>query len=135
MVRASDRRDKQAAHWLPLACLNLSVLFQVMSTGFGKQAALSLPQFSPQSIVSNCYYVLAMVCLVAQSVCWPIALRRYSLSFAYFYMSASYVGILLMSAFLFHEPVTRFNVVGAALIVIGVNVVVRGQVAVRDDAA
>jgi drug/metabolite transporter (DMT)-like permease len=105
-----------------------------MAAGLGKFAALSMPHFSAAAVVSNHYYLLSILCLIVQAVCWPFVLRRYSLSFAYFYMSASYVGILLMSALVFHEPVTALNATGAALIIIGVNIVVRGRSEVHDHA-
>lgn len=83
--------------------------------------------FSPHAVASNPYYLLSMACLALQSLFWPIALRRYTLSFAYFYMSASYAAILLMSSLIFHEPVTFSNLAGAVLIVTGVNIMVRGD--------
>jgi multidrug transporter EmrE-like cation transporter len=116
-----------STRWLPMVCLNLSLLCQVFSVGFGKQAALSMNGFSFHAVLSNRFYLLALLCLGLQSILWPIALRRYSLSFAYFYMSGSYAGILLMSYLLFHEVVTVFNITGAALIVTGVNLIVLGQ--------
>jgi multidrug transporter EmrE-like cation transporter len=116
-----------------MVCLNLSLLCQVFSVGFGKQAALSMSGFSPHAVMSNRFYILSVLCLGLQAMLWPIVLRRYALSFAYFYMSASYAAILAMSYLLFNELVTMFNLAGAALIVTGVNLVVRGQVKVHDD--
>lgn len=113
--------------WLPMLCLNLSLLCQVLSVGFGKQAALSISQFSARSVLENRFYLLSMLCLALQSIFWPIALRRYPLTFAYFYMSASYAAILVMSWMVFHEPVSIFNIIGAVLIVTGVNLMVGGE--------
>jgi drug/metabolite transporter (DMT)-like permease len=108
-------------------CLNLSLLCQVLSAGFGKQAAISMHNFSPVSVLSNHFYFFSMLCLGLQSIVWPIALRRYSLSFAYFYMTGSYVATILMSYYLFHEQVTPFNLAGCALIIIGVLIMINGR--------
>ena len=135
MRRTSDPDKNRVRRFLAAVCLNISLVCQVMAAGFGKQAALALPKFSLEAVISSRFYMLSMLCLLVQSLCWPFVLQRFSLSFAYFYMSASYVGILLMSAFLFHEPVTPFNLIGAALIIVGVNIVVRGQAAVGHVAA
>lgn len=110
-------------HWLSRLCLNLSLVCQIISVGFGKYAALSMPQFSPEAILGNGYYLLAIFCLILQSFFWPIALRGYSLTVAYFYMSLSYVAILTMSWLVFHESVSLFNIVGTLLILVGVNLV------------
>lgn len=115
-----------------MVCLNLSLLCQVLSAGFGKQAALSMSRFSPQAVLENKYYLLSMLCLALQSVAWPIALRRYPLTFAYFYMTTSYAAILAMSWLVFHEKVSTFNMVGALLIVAGVNLMV-GRESVQND--
>lgn len=110
-----------------MLCLNLSLLCQVLSAGFGKQAAISMQSFTPLSVLSNHFYFFSMVCLGIQSIVWPLALRRYALSFAYLYTSGSYVAILLLSYFIFHEDISTTNIVGAALIITGINIMVRGQ--------
>ena len=61
-----------------------------------------------------------MLCLAVQALVWPIALRRYTLSFAYFYMSSAYVATLLMSYYFFNEQITVYNLAGSALIIVGV---------------
>ena len=102
-------------------CLNLSLLFQILSIGLGKQASLSMPDYTIGAILTNGWYLASMLCLVCQAVVWPIALRFYSLSFAYFYMSLVYVAILLQSWAFFHEEIGGWNIAGALLILGGVN--------------
>jgi drug/metabolite transporter (DMT)-like permease len=120
--RGRPRRDA-----LPALCLLVSLCCQVLSAGFGKQAALSMPRFTPEAVLANRLYLASLACLVVQSACWPVALRRFPLSFAYLVMSASYAAVLLMSALIFHEAVGATDLLGAALIVAGVHVVVRGR--------
>jgi drug/metabolite transporter (DMT)-like permease len=108
-------------------CLNLSLLCQVLSAGFGKQAAISMPSITLFAVLSNHFYFLSMLCLGIQSIVWPIALQRYTLSFAYFYMSGSYAATLLISSYFFHEQITSYNVAGSTLIVAGVLIMLSGR--------
>lgn len=113
--------------WVSLLCLNTSLLCQVLSVGFGKQAALSMTAFSLHSVVTNRYYLLSIICLVIQAVLWPIALRHYQLSFAYLYMSGAYPVILFMSWLVFFEKVTMFNIVGSLFVVAGINIMLASK--------
>jgi multidrug transporter EmrE-like cation transporter len=54
------------------------------------------------------------------SLTWAAALTRFELSFAYPFMSLSFVLVLLMSGLLFSEAVTGAKLVGVALIVAGI---------------
>lgn len=117
----NNLRDMNTRGWRPFLYLNLSLFCQIISVGLGKQASLSMPQFTLQAILGNPWYFLAMLCLAFQSFFWPMALRHYPLTFAYFYMSLSYVAILIISWLLFHESVSVLNFMGAVLIVCGVN--------------
>jgi len=51
---------------------------------------------------------------------WLLALSRVPLSFAFPFISLSYVAIVLAAKFLFHEQLDRNRLAGSALIVIGV---------------
>ncbi len=106
-------------------CIVLSLLFQTASLGFGKQAALTLEEFSALAIATNIYFLASLVCLGLQALVWPLALRRYPLSQAYFFMSAVLVNILIMSRFIFHETISTGNMAGALLIVAGIIVLTR----------
>ena len=105
---------------IPLVCIVLSLLCQTASLGFGKQAALTLTAFSAQGFATNPYYMASLICLGLQAVVWQVALRAYPLSFAYFFMSGIFVNIMLMSFFIFHEPISYQNLAGAVLIVAGI---------------
>ena len=51
---------------------------------------------------------------------WTMALTKFDLSYAYPFMSLSFVFVPLLSALLFKEPLTPANMIGIALIVSGV---------------
>jgi multidrug transporter EmrE-like cation transporter len=59
-------------------------------------------------------------------LCWAAAMTKFELSYAYPFMSASFVLVMVMSALVFHETVTPAKVVGLAFIVIGIIVASRG---------
>ena len=60
------------------------------------------------------------------SLTWMAALTRLELSFAYPFMSLNFAVVLLLSAWLLHEPLTLAKVAGVALIVAGTIVASHG---------
>ncbi|MBI2435584.1 MAG: hypothetical protein HYV26_22240 [Candidatus Hydrogenedentes bacterium] len=121
--------------FLPAMCLVLSLLFQTASYGFGKQASLTIGAFSFWTVATNLPYLLSLLCLGLQAVAWQIALRKYPLSFAYFFMSILFINILLLGRFVFHETITRGNAAGSLLIIAGVILLTRGQAGVQSGGA
>jgi len=55
----------------------------------------------------------------AASLFWMLAMTKFQLSYAYPFMSLSYVAVLFLSAVLFHEAVTWPKLAGLALVVVG----------------
>ncbi|MFD1037580.1 EamA family transporter [Virgibacillus byunsanensis] len=51
---------------------------------------------------------------------WMAAMTKFNISYAYPFMSLSFVLVFLFSAFLFGEPVSPQKVVGISLIVLGI---------------
>ena len=56
---------------------------------------------------------------------WMAAMTKFDISFAYPFMSLAFVLVLLLSVWLFHEPMTWQKLVGMALIVAGIFVTSR----------
>ncbi|WP_164667921.1 EamA family transporter [Virgibacillus doumboii] len=54
------------------------------------------------------------------SLFWMAAMTKFNISYAYPFMSLSFVLVFLLSVFLFHDPVTVQKMVGLALIVAGI---------------
>lgn len=54
------------------------------------------------------------------SLTWLIVLSKVQLSSAYPMLSLGYVAVLLLSAWLFHEPLTTKKLIAVGLIVLGV---------------
>lgn len=60
------------------------------------------------------------------SLAWMAAMTKFELSHAYPFMSLNFVVVLLLSGWLFNEPVTLQRVLGVILIVFGTVVAARG---------
>ena len=59
-------------------------------------------------------------------VCWLAAMTKFELSYAYPFMSLAFVFVLVLSAVLFHEPLTVAKILGVLLIIAGIVVGSRG---------
>lgn len=59
-------------------------------------------------------------------LCWMAAMTKFELSYAYPFVSASFVLVLILSVVLLRETLTFPKVVGVALIVAGIIVGLRG---------
>lgn len=59
-------------------------------------------------------------------LCWMAAMTKLELSFAYPFVSLSFVLVFIFSALLFHETVTAPKVIGMLLIIAGIIVTGRG---------
>ena len=60
------------------------------------------------------------VSAIAASFFWMAAMTKYDLSYAYPFMSLSFVLVFFLSAWFFHEAITLYKAVGLLLIVAGI---------------
>jgi len=51
---------------------------------------------------------------------WMAAMTKFDISYAYPFMSGSFVLVFLLSAILFQEPITWEKIIGLSLIVLGI---------------
>ena len=56
------------------------------------------------------------------SLCWIAALTKFDLSYAYPFMSATFVIVLFLSCLLFQEPFTLSKILGIIFIIIGITI-------------
>ncbi|WP_346779428.1 EamA family transporter [Paenibacillus brevis] len=54
------------------------------------------------------------------SLFWMAAMTKFNISYAYPFMSFSYVLVFIFSIFIFKEPITVYKMVGLVFIVIGI---------------
>ena len=108
------------------------VLATVLLTGYGQlvfkwqiDLAGELPGGSGEKLAYlarlflNPWVISVFASALLASVTWAAALTRFELSFAYPFMSLSFVLVLLLSVMLFSEALTLSKAVGVALIVAG----------------
>jgi len=103
----------------------LSILLQSLNAIFKKYAATSLNEVTLLAILTNLFYLLALLCLFLQALVWQQALVHYPLSFAYPFMSLVNFVVLIASAVLFHEGITVANIIGLVFISVGITVLSR----------
>jgi drug/metabolite transporter (DMT)-like permease len=109
--------------------LGLSLLCQATAIVLGKTAALRLGEPTPGAFLTSPWYLGGLVCLALQALFWQLVLRGVRLFVAYLVTSLNTFLVLAASRFFFLERVTTLNVVGATLIVAGVYLVVREDLA------
>ena len=65
------------------------------------------------------YIISSFVAAFVASITWIAALTKFDLSYAYPFMSLSFIVVLIMSYLLFAEPLTLSKAVGIMLIISG----------------
>jgi drug/metabolite transporter (DMT)-like permease len=78
-------------------------------------------------MATNPLLILGMGIFAVSTLLWLLALMKADLSFAYPFLSLTYMAVLIGGAVLFHENVTLGRVLGFAVIVTGVWIVARSE--------
>lgn len=66
------------------------------------------------------YVISTYLAALLASLTWMAAMTKFDISFAYPFMSLSFVLVLVLSAVLLAEPITRGKVAGIVLIIAGI---------------
>jgi multidrug transporter EmrE-like cation transporter len=74
----------------------------------------------------NPWVISSLCCAFLAFLCWMAAMTKFDLSYAYPFVSLSFVFVLILSALFFHEPVTVAKVLGVLLIMAGIIVGAQG---------
>jgi multidrug transporter EmrE-like cation transporter len=78
------------------------------------------------SLIWNPWILSSIAAGFLAFLCWMAAMTEFELSYAYPFMSLSFLLVLILSAILFHEPLTVSKVVGVGLVVTGIIIGSRG---------
>ncbi len=100
------------------------ILWKIGMTDVGQVTSLTVPTLL--SMAFNPFVFTGLVCYALSSVFWLIALSRADLSFVYPFIALTFVIIFIASAFMFHEAIGVTRIVGAAVIILGIIILVRG---------
>ena len=74
----------------------------------------------------NPWILSAFLSAFVASLCWMAAMTKFDLSYAYPFMSLSFVFVLVLSGFFFHESITLPKLLGVLLIMTGIIVGAQG---------
>lgn len=84
----------------------------------------------PPGLVDKCFFLLKSVidpfifsglfAAFIASLFWMAAMTKFQLSYAYPFMSLSFILVFLLSAFIFHETVTWQKVLGLIFVILGI---------------
>ena len=78
-----------------------------------------------QGAVGNTFVILGFLCYVISAASWLVILTRVDLSLAYPLISIGYILVVILSKYLFDEPVTTMRIAGTLLVCAGVFLLVR----------
>lgn len=112
---------------LGLSLVALTVLFTVYGQIIIKWqvGGLELPPGLVEKVLFvlkqylNPWVISAFLAAFLASMSWVAAMTQLELSFAYPFMSTSFIMVMVLSSVLFNEPVTWQKVIGSAVILLG----------------
>lgn len=107
---------------VPLILLSIGLAMtgqMCLKFGMNQMGKVELPALlvkmatSPLIITGLTFYAVA-------AVLWMIVLSKVNLSYAYPFLGLTFVGMLFLTKFIFHEDISLWRWIGALLIFIGV---------------
>jgi multidrug transporter EmrE-like cation transporter len=78
-----------------------------------------------QSAAANKFVIFGFLFYLVSAASWLIILSRVDLSFAYPMISIGYIVIVVLSKYIFNEPVTTLRIAGTLLVCAGVFLLLR----------
>ncbi|MFZ1947773.1 MAG: multidrug resistance protein [bacterium] len=79
------------------------------------------------SAATNKFVILGFALYLVSALSWLIILSRVDLSFAYPLISIGYILIMVLSKYIYNEPLTPLKIAGTLLVCAGVFLLVRSQ--------
>lgn len=96
----------------------LVIKWQVSSVGAPPPGAWEKVTFIAHLLL-NPWVISGFAAAFLASLCWMLTLTKFQLSFAYPFMSLTFVGTMVLSSFLFAEVLTPARWAGMLLLVLG----------------
>lgn len=118
-------------HAYVLATLLLTVYGQLVlkwqMLGVGQLPALFLDKLLfLLRLVANPWVLSGFVAAFLASLCWMAAMTRLEMSYAYPFMSLSFVLVVAAGAIFYGEPLTLAKLAGVLMVIAGLVVIARG---------
>ena len=98
----------------------ISIMFRVLAAICAKKAGLLTAGGEIYEILINPWYIAELLFLFCQAISWVMVLRKFTLSFAYPFMSTTIILNLITAHVLFKESVHLNHFIGAIIIALGV---------------
>jgi multidrug transporter EmrE-like cation transporter len=111
----------------------LYIIFTILLTVYGQIVvkwqvtnAGPLPENAAEKLAflfrlaANLWILSSFLAAFLAALCWMTVMTKMELSYAYPFMSASFILVFACSALLFNEAVTSYKVAGLTLIVLGI---------------
>lgn len=95
------------------------IKWQVSKSGILPQSAISKLKFF-LSLLLNPWVISSFTSAFIAALCWMAAMSKFELSYAYPFMSLSFVFVMIFSAVFFQEPLNISKVLGLSLIIVGI---------------
>lgn len=109
------------------------ILFTILFTVYGQLAMKwRITKFGslPDPLIDKLFFLFRLVfdpvifssllSAFVASLFWMAAMTKFNISYAYPFMSFSYVLVFIFSVYIFKEPITIYKLVGLLFIVIGI---------------
>lgn len=96
----------------------LIIKWQVLEAGAFPESGADKFWFLFRLLI-NPWVVSALLAALLASVTWMAAMTKLQLNHAYPFMSLAFVLVVVMSGWFFHEPITAPQLVGVALVILG----------------
>jgi len=128
----SRRKGRGMLYVVILISVGLAAVAQLtLKHGMGQVTAhggpldLAAPVMTIRRVITNVSVVGGLLIFVVSAAAWLVVLSRVPLSFAYPFVSFTYVMILLFDRFVLHQGVSGLRWAGVALIIGGILLVSR----------
>lgn len=112
---------------------NIYILLSILFTVYGQivikwqvQLAGAFPQDNIEKLqyliklLLNPWVISSFTCAFLAALSWMAAMTKFDLSYAYPFMSLSFVLVMFLSAIFFKEPITIPKSIGLGFIVLGI---------------
>lgn len=125
---------KLMAHLYLAATIVLSVYSQMIMKWrmCGRFAGLKIPDgvwpkmVTFVTVLFDPFVTSGLIATFVSGLCWMATMSKLEISYAYPFTSLGFVAVVLLSAFLFGEPLNVWRVVGVIVIAIGISVAAQG---------
>lgn len=78
------------------------------------------------TMFKNLWIISAFIAAFLAALCWMAAMTKFDLSFAYPFMSLSFVLVLILSSTFFYEPINLPKIIGMICIIGGIIISAQG---------